>query len=84
MIDALQTGELPQAPTLEDPIVGLQIPTRYTGVPPEVLVGWTTWADQEAHRQSMLRLAELFHKNFGKYEAATSDEVRNAGPRALG
>ena len=84
MIDAIHTGELAQAPTIHDPIFGLQIPTRCTGVPPEVLVPCNTWADKEVHRQSMLKLAALFHKNFGKYEAAASDEVRNAGPRTLG
>ena len=81
MIDAIHTGELAQAPTIEDPVFGLQIPTSCTGVPSEVLVPWNTWADKDAHRRSMLKLASLFHKNFSKYEAAASDEVRAAGPR---
>jgi phosphoenolpyruvate carboxykinase (ATP) len=84
MIDAIHTGELAQAPTIEDPIFGIQIPTRCTGVPPEVLVPWNVWREREAHRQSALKLAALFHKNFTKYEAAASVEVRSAGPRAVG
>ena len=83
IIDAIHTGELAQAPTIEDPIFGLQIPTRCCGVPSEVLVPWNV-GEKEAHRQSASKLAALFHKNFAKYEAAASAEVRGAGPRAGG
>jgi ATP-dependent phosphoenolpyruvate carboxykinase len=47
-------------------------------------VPWNVWTDIEAHRRSALKLANLFHKNFAKYEAAASIEVRSAGPRVVG
>src|SRR5690606_30447073 len=48
IIDAIHSGELAKAETIEDPLFGLQIPTKVPGVPSEVLIPKNTWADKAA------------------------------------
>ncbi|HEX3656251.1 MAG TPA: phosphoenolpyruvate carboxykinase (ATP) [Pirellulales bacterium] len=82
MIDAIHHGDLQRAPTIEDPIFGLQIPTACPGVPSEVLIPWNTWPSRDAHQQAARKLAALFQKNFDNYRAEASDATCAAGPRA--
>jgi phosphoenolpyruvate carboxykinase (ATP) len=81
MIDAIHSGELKRAATMEDPIFGLQIPTACPGVPSEVLIPWNTWASRGAHQQAARKLAALFQKNFEKYRSEASEETCRAGPK---
>jgi len=81
IIDAIHSGELKDAPTVEDPIFGVHIPTEVKGVPSEVLVPKNTWADKAKFDETAKKLASLFMKNFETYEDKASDAIRNAGPR---
>jgi phosphoenolpyruvate carboxykinase (ATP) len=81
IVDAIHSGELAQAPTMEDPIFGLHIPTRCTGVSPEVLQPRTTWANAEEYDRTARRLASLFNANFAKYNDAEAAEIAAAGPK---
>jgi phosphoenolpyruvate carboxykinase (ATP) len=81
MIDAIHHGDLQRAPTIEDPIFGLQIPTACPGVPSEVLIPWNTWPTRDAHQQAARKLAALFQKNFDNYRAEASDATCAAGPK---
>ena len=81
IIDAIHSGKLKDAPTVEDPIFGLHIPTSVEGVPDEVLVPRNTWADKAAYDQTAKKLASLFQENFKIYESEASEEIRSAGPR---
>ncbi len=82
IVDAIHSGELADCPTVEDPLFGLQIPTRCKGVPEEVLIPKNTWKDKEAYDRTAAKLAELFRKNFEKYTGVASDKIRAAGPRS--
>ena len=81
IIDAIHSGQLAKAKTIEDPLFGLQIPTEVPGVPSEVLVPKNTWVDKAAFDSTARRLATLFKANFMSYEAQASDAIRSAGPR---
>src|SRR5690606_18144283 len=81
IIDAIHSGELAKAKTIEDPLFGLSIPTEVAGVPSEVLVPKNTWADKAAFDSTARKLATLFKDNFKAYEAKASDAIRSAGPR---
>ena len=81
IIDAIHDGSLHNAPTVTDPVFGLQVPTVCAGVPGEVLVPRNTWADGAAYDAAAAKLAWLFHKNFAQFADASSDAIRNAGPR---
>jgi len=81
IIDAIHSGELAKAPTVEDPWFGVSVPTKCTGVPDEVLMPRTVWADKGAYDKTAAHLAELFRKNFTKYADLATPELLAAGPR---
>ncbi len=81
MIRAALTGQLDDAPTVTDPIFGLQIPTTCPDVPSEVLQPEKTWKSPEAYRAKSLQLAERFVKNAEDFASDTPEAVRNAGPK---
>lgn len=81
IIDAIHSGALAKAPTVEDPLFGLAIPTECPGVPSQVLVPRNTWADKSAYDNAARKLASLFKENFAQYEGQASDAIRAAGPR---
>ncbi|MGE0786523.1 MAG: phosphoenolpyruvate carboxykinase (ATP) [Sandaracinaceae bacterium] len=81
IIDAIHSGELKDAPTVEDPIFGFQVPTKVKNVPDEVLVPKNAWKDKAAFDQTAKKLASLFKQNFAAYEDQASEAIRGAGPR---
>lgn len=84
ILDAIYNGELEQAETVEFPVFKLQIPKNVTGVQSEILNPENTAKDKAIYRASLVELSEKFNKNFEKYSALVSDEVRAAGPNADG
>ena len=82
IIDAIHNGELLQAETVEDPIFRLQVPTRCTSVPHEVLLPWKHWSNASAYQQTAQQVAQLFAKNIGKYVDLASGSILAAGPKA--
>ncbi len=81
IIDAIHSGALASAPTVEDPVFGLQVPTACPEVPSDMLMPRNTWADKAAYDEKAKKVAGLFRDNFKKYEAQASAEVRGAGPK---
>ena len=81
IVDAIHSGALDKAQTIEDPVFGLAIPTACPDVPAEILVPRNTWADKAAYDDKAKKVAALFRENFKKYEGQASEEIRSAGPR---
>ena len=81
IVDAVHSGELSDAPTVEDPIFGVSVPTKCAGVPDEILIPKSTWTDGALYDETARKLAGLFAKNFEKYAAGSSAEIAAAGPR---
>ncbi len=81
IIDAIHSGELNKAKTSEDPMFGLHIPVKCSGVPDEVLVPKNTWADQEAFARTSQKLSKLFRDNFSNYADVATEELLRAGPK---
>jgi phosphoenolpyruvate carboxykinase (ATP) len=81
IVDAIHGGTLAHAPTIEDPIFGIQVPTVCDGVPAEILQPRNTWQDKKAFDDAARKLAFLFKDNFRKYEDGATEEIRGAGPR---
>jgi phosphoenolpyruvate carboxykinase (ATP) len=83
IIDAIHSGELDTAHYRHDPIFGIAVPTRVSGVPDSLLIPRATWKNPERYDAARERLAKLFKENFVKYEAGCSSAIRNAGPRGV-
>jgi phosphoenolpyruvate carboxykinase (ATP) len=81
LIDAIHAGALRDAPTVEDPIFGVRVPTACPGVPTEVLEPRGTWKDGRAYDETARKLGFLFKENFKKYASGVSQEAGEAGPR---
>lgn len=81
IIDAIHDGTLEKAPTAELPIFGLQYPTEANGVNPGILNPKDTWANKNEYDSYLNKVAELFKKNFKRFEAGVNEDARNAGPR---
>lgn len=81
MVRAALGGRLDHAPTVQDPVFGLHVPTDVPGVPADVLTPRRTWKDPAAYDVQARKLAEMFRKNFEKFGTVT-DVIRNAGPVA--
>ena len=81
IIDAIHNGSLIKAPTVTDPVFGIEIVTECAGVPAEVLTPWSSWDDRGTFDEAASGLAALFTENFKQFEAETSDGVKGAGPK---
>ena len=81
VVDAVHDGTLATAPTVTDPVFGVEVPTSCPGVPDEILVPKNTWKDQAKYDETAKKLAFLFRENFKAYEDKASDEVKAAGPK---
>jgi len=80
IIDAIHSGELAKAPTEADPVFGVHTVTKVTGVPDEMLVPKSTWADKIAFEETANKLAGLFVENFRQYADGVDRAVVEAGP----
>jgi phosphoenolpyruvate carboxykinase (ATP) len=81
MVRAALDGRLADAPTVTDPIFGIEVPTACPDVPADVLQPRATWQDKDAYDRQARTLAVMFVENFSAYADGVSDEIRAAGPR---
>jgi len=84
MVNAAIEGALANAEFEDEPFFGLSIPRSVPGVPSEILNPKNMWPDKAAYDLQAKKLAELFSKNFLRFEAQASEAVRAAAiqPRA--
>lgn len=81
IIDAIHNGELEKASYENYPVFNLQIPTKLTGVPSEILHPEKTWLGDNSNYQATLKkLGGLFLKNFKTYEDKASAAIMSASP----
>ncbi|XP_042467897.1 phosphoenolpyruvate carboxykinase (ATP) 1-like [Zingiber officinale] len=87
IIDAIHSGSLLKVNYKKTDVFGLEIPTEIEGVPPEILDPINTWAEKEDYKETLLKLAGLFRKNFEVFanykigqDGNLTDEILAAGP----
>jgi phosphoenolpyruvate carboxykinase (ATP) len=80
MITAALEGELDKVNYTTHTIFGIEHPLRCPNVPDEVLSPRQQWNDDEAFYTQANKLARAFIKNFEKYQAGVSADVRAAAP----
>ena len=83
IVDAILDGSLQNAPTLKDPVFGLEMITECPAVPNEVLQPKLTWSDPDAFDRAANRLAAMFVENFKKFEKNSPAYIAAAGPVVL-
>ncbi|MCH2303409.1 MAG: phosphoenolpyruvate carboxykinase (ATP) [SAR324 cluster bacterium] len=83
IVDAILDGSLQNAPTLKDPLFGLEMITECPAVPNKVLQPKLTWNDPDAYDRAANRLAAMFVENFKKFEKNSPAYIAAAGPVVL-
>jgi phosphoenolpyruvate carboxykinase (ATP) len=81
LINAALEGRLDDVEYSQDPFFCLSIPLSCPGVPSEILMTRNTWKDKDAYDAKARHLADLFTKNFKKYENFVSNQVFCSGPK---
>lgn len=81
IIDAIHSGELAAAPTIEMPGFGFHVPAVCPGVPSEVLKPWENWADPAVYKAQANKLINMFNKNFEQYLDKATDRVKACMPK---
>lgn len=80
MLDAAIKGELDDCEYRTGKVFGLKIPTSIEGVPSEILIPRESWSDPLAYDQKAGELADMFKKNFERFQIEASKETLAAGP----
>ncbi|TYJ10728.1 hypothetical protein E1A91_A11G228000v1, partial [Gossypium mustelinum] len=86
IINAIHSGSLLKATYEKTEVFGLNIPSEIEGVPQEILRPENAWADKEAYKNTLLKLAGLFKNNFETFteykigEDKLTEEILAAGP----
>src|SRR5690606_340210 len=78
VVTAITSGALENAATETLPILNLAYPTAVPGVDSSYLNPRAAWPDTDAYDTQARKLAELFVKNFEKFEV--SRQIVAAGP----
>ncbi len=81
MVDEALSGGLAGAPTTEEPIFGLHVPTSVNGIPPELLSPRASWSNPKGYDEKARELAGSIRENFSQYEGDVSEGVLAAGPK---
>ena len=81
LLNAAIDGSLNSVEFREDETFGFMVPKAVPGVDTKILDPRATWADGKAYDAQAAKLADMFAKNFGIYEAHVDAEVRAAGPK---
>jgi len=76
-LNAAISGKLENVSYIDDPVLGLRIPTEVPDVPKEILVPRATWKDREAYDEQAKKLVDMFRNNFGQVckECGIRDDV---------
>jgi phosphoenolpyruvate carboxykinase (ATP) len=80
LINAALDGSLMHVPMQEDPVFGVHVPTRCSGVPETILQPRSTWSDQAAYDAKARHLAHAFQAHFAPLAEGLDTAVHAAGP----
>ena len=79
LLHAALSGELAGVEYRTDPVFGFEVPVAVPGVQSSLLDPRLTWADPAAYDEKARELAQMFRKNFKRFEDV-SPGVAAAGP----
>ncbi|MBK9079618.1 MAG: phosphoenolpyruvate carboxykinase [Hyphomicrobium sp.] len=80
LLNSALSGELSNQTMRVDPVFGFKVPVQMAGVDAKLMTPRDTWADPRAYDAAAAKLADMFNKNFAKFEAYVDADVRRAAP----
>ncbi len=81
IVDAIHAGKLTDVERKVEPVFSFDVPTSCPNVPRKVLWPRDTWKSKQSYDAKSGELADLFVKNFRKYDSYSSEHIAAAGPR---
>lgn len=82
LLNSALSGELKSQTMRVDPVFGFKVPVQLPGVDAKLMTPRDTWADGRAYDATAAQLADMFQKNFAKFEKYVDADVLRAGPVA--
>lgn len=80
-INAILDGSINKSEMSVDHIFGFKVPKTLEGVDTKLLTPQLTWSDQEAYTAAEKKLAEMYIKNFKKFEGVSDVDYTKFGPQ---
>ena len=80
LLNAALDGRLDDVPMRTDENFGFAVPLDVEGVDSKILTPRETWADKKAYDAMAKKLVGMFVKNFARFEARASADVKAASP----
>ena len=90
LLNAALSGDLKNQTMRVDPVFGFTVPVALpvalpvaqSGIDARLMTPRDTWADPTAYDATAAKLADMFARNFAKFEAYVDADVLRAGPIA--
>jgi phosphoenolpyruvate carboxykinase (ATP) len=79
-MNAIQDGTLAKAEYAKLPIFNINYPTNIPGVDPKILNPENAWANKAEYKVYLRKVAEMFNKNFARFEKDASEDVKAGAP----
>lgn len=81
MIEAVLNDTIDQAGYDDFPVFNFQVPKQIAGVDASILQPENTWEDKSKYETERVCLANLFQRNFKKFEPGVDATIMDAGPK---
>ena len=81
LITSVLNGDLDDVSFTNFDVFDLAIPSFCDEIPGDLLHPRNSWADKEDYDEKRIELANLFNKNFEKFEVQVSQNIRNSAPK---
>ena len=79
-MNAIHEGELAKAEYAKLPLFNLNYPVNIQGVDSNILNPEKSWANKQEYKMYLKKVAEMFNKNFQRFENDASAEVKAGAP----
>ncbi len=81
LLNAALSGELATVPMRTDPVFGFEVPVAVEGVDPKILTPRETWDDPSEYDAQARALADMFTRNFAKFESHVDAATLKSAPQ---
>jgi phosphoenolpyruvate carboxykinase (ATP) len=81
MIEAVLNNTIDQGGYEDFPVFNFKVPKQVPEVDSVILQPENTWDNKAEYEKARISLANLFQKNFKKFESGAADVIINAGPK---
>ena len=79
-MNAIHDGTLAKGEFAKLPVFNVSYPTSIPGVDPAILNPVNSWANKEEYKTYLKRVADMFNKNFARFEKDASAAVKAGAP----